>query len=480
LISDYRIKEKLNQADEIYRTLVEKANDGIAIIQDGKVVFVNSEMYRIIGFSEDEVVGKPFLNFVSNEQSEVLFDLYERRMSGENLPNRYESELKHKNGNIISIEINASVIEYDGKIADMVIIRDISEKKQAETHIKEAEKRYRLLAENVGDVIWTVNLQMCPTYISPSITHLLGYSVEEAMTKPMTAVFTSDSYKIAMNTLTEEMAIEKMEHKNLSRTRTLDLELISKDGSVIPVEIKYTFLRDENGAPEEILAVAREQTKRKESEEYAKRSIEKLFQAMENTIQAIAMIIEMRDPYTAGHQRRVAQLACAIANELGLSRDQVTGLRLAGLIHDIGKVRVPTEILTHPDGLSEAEFTIIKMHPILGYEILKTIEFPWPIATAVYQHHERIDGSGYPSGLSGNDIILEAKILAVADVVEAISSHRPYRPALGLEAALIEISDKKGKLYDAQVVEACLKLFRECEFKFNSYRNNSFQPRIYQ
>jgi putative nucleotidyltransferase with HDIG domain len=299
------------------------------------------------------------------------------------------------------------------------------------------------------------------------------------MAKPMAAVFTPDSYKIAMNTLAEEMATEKLEQKDLTRTRTLDLELISKNGSLIPVEIKYSFLRDENGHPSEILAIARDETEKKESEKDARQSIEKLFQAMENTIQAIAMIAEMRDPYTAGHQRRVTQLACAIAKEIGLSRDQITGLRLTGLIHDIGKVRVPSEILTHPDGLSEAEFTIIKMHPILGYEILKTIEFPWPIAKAVYQHHERMDGSGYPSGLSGDDIILEARILAIADVVEAISSHRPYRPALGIDAALTEISEKRGKLYDAQVVDACLKLFRECEFKFNLDQKGSLQARIY-
>jgi len=180
----------------------------------------------------------------------------------------------------------------------------------------------------------------------------------------------------------------------------------------------------------------------------------------------MAMIVEMRDPYTAGHQRRVTQLACAIAQEIGLSPDQITGLRLAGTIHDIGKVRVPAEILTNPDGLSDAEYTIIKMHPVLGHEILKTIDLPWPIAKIIHQHHERMDGSGYPLGLSGKDIIIEAKILAVADVVEAITSHRPYRPAHGIDRALEEISQNKGKLYDPDVVDACLKLFSQQKFSF--------------
>ena len=186
----------------------------------------------------------------------------------------------------------------------------------------------------------------------------------------------------------------------------------------------------------------------------------------EETIQAMATTAEMRDPYTAGHQRRVTQLAVAIATEMGLSEDLISGLRLAGLVHDIGKTRVPVEILTNPLKLSGAEFSIIKTHPSVGYEILKTIDFPQPVAIIVYQHHERLDGSGYPDGLSGDDIRLEARILAVADVVEAMSSHRPYRPAIGLDKALQEISEKRGVLYDAKAVEACLEICSEEDFKF--------------
>ncbi len=207
-------------------------------------------------------------------------------------------------------------------------------------------------------------------------------------------------------------------------------------------------------------------TKRKRTEEELKQTTEKLVKALEDTIQAMAMIIEMKDPYTAGHQRRVTQLACAIAKKMGLSEDQISALHLAGLIHDVGKVHVPAEILANPDGLSEAEFSIIKTHPSVGYEILKAIEFPRPIAQIVHQHHERMDGSGYPSGLSGEDILLEARILAVADVVEAMSSHRPYRPALGIDRALSEITQKKAVLYDANVVDTCLWLFTEKSFKF--------------
>lgn len=178
-------------------------------------------------------------------------------------------------------------------------------------------------------------------------------------------------------------------------------------------------------------------------------------------VTAIASTVEMRDPYTAGHQRRTAQLASAIARQLQLPDNQIEGLNLAGVMHDIGKIRIPAEILCKPGRLDTLEFALIKLHPETGYEILKPIDFPWPIAKTVLQHHERLDGSGYPHGLKGDEILLEAKILAVADVVEAMISHRPYRAGLGVEAAINEISEHRGELYEPAVVDACLLLLRE-------------------
>lgn len=192
----------------------------------------------------------------------------------------------------------------------------------------------------------------------------------------------------------------------------------------------------------------------------------KLRKVLEGIIQAMSLTVESRDPYTAGHQRRVADLATAIAGEMSLSRDRIEGIRMAGMIHDIGKISIPAGILSKPGRITEYEFGMIKSHPQVGYDILKQIEFPWPVAQMVYQHHERIDGSGYPQGISGEAILLQAKILGVADVVEAMASHRPYRPALGIEKALEEISQNKGLLYDPDVVYACLKLFKEKRFEF--------------
>ena len=196
-------------------------------------------------------------------------------------------------------------------------------------------------------------------------------------------------------------------------------------------------------------------------------SAAQLRKALEDAIQAIAATVEMRDPYTAGHQRRVAQLASAIARELGLSTESVHGIHLAGTVHDLGKIGVPAEILSKPGKLNDIEFRLIKLHPTVGYEILKDVEFPWPIAQMVLQHHERLDGSGYPAGLKGEQILPEAHILSVADVVEAISSHRPYRPGLGIASALAEIGGNRGVLYAPQVVDACLRLFKEQGFTFD-------------
>jgi len=195
-----------------------------------------------------------------------------------------------------------------------------------------------------------------------------------------------------------------------------------------------------------------------------KESVDRLRKALGGTVQAIASVVETKDPYTAGHQRRVADLARAMGTELGLSPDQIEGLRMAGIIHDIGKISVPAEILSTPRRLTPIEFSLIKMHSQSGYDILKDVDFPWPIARMVLEHHERMDGSGYPNGLTGNDILLESRVLAVANVVEAMATHRPYRPALGLEAALEEINLKKGILYDPDVVSVCLKLFHDKNF----------------
>ena len=206
--------------------------------------------------------------------------------------------------------------------------------------------------------------------------------------------------------------------------------------------------------------------KRKKTEKTLSQTLKRNEKLAHELVDMVGRIVETRDPYTAGHQLRVSELATTIAREMKLTEDRIEGIRIASLIHDIGKISIPADILSNPIKLSEKEYSLIKDHSQIGYDILKTIDFPWPVAQIIIQHHENLDGSGYPQGLKGNKILLEAKIMGVADVVEAMSSHRPYRPALGINKALEEISQNRGILYEPEVVDTCLNLFRKKKFKF--------------
>ena len=207
--------------------------------------------------------------------------------------------------------------------------------------------------------------------------------------------------------------------------------------------------------------------KRKYAEEEVKKSLEKLRNIFNEIVVSFSSLAEKRDPYTAGHQRNVASIACSIAKEMNISDNMVEGIKIAGLLHDIGKIYVPAEILIKPIKLGELEFNILKTHSQVGYDILKNIEFPWPVADMVLQHHERMNGSGYPNGLKENMILLESRIIAVADIIEAMSSHRPYRAALGIDKALEEISSNKGRLYDIDVSECCISLFKNKKYNLD-------------
>jgi putative nucleotidyltransferase with HDIG domain len=233
------------------------------------------------------------------------------------------------------------------------------------------------------------------------------------------------------------------------------------------VDLGTTLLRDDQGTPLHFITSVVNITERKKAEGKLRDTLESLRKSMSATIQVMVSTVEARDPYTSGHQIKSANLARAIATEVGLSQEKIEGVRMAGTIHDIGKISIPAEILSKPTKLSEIEFALIKAHAQRGFEILKDVESPWPLAEIVYQHHERMDGSGYPRNLKGDDIMIEARILTVADVVEAMASHRPYRPGLGIEAALDEIEKNSGIFYDKVVADACLRLFREKGFQLD-------------
>jgi putative nucleotidyltransferase with HDIG domain len=241
--------------------------------------------------------------------------------------------------------------------------------------------------------------------------------------------------------------------------------LCKTDGTSVEALISATVWRDADSSVLGYRGIIHDITERKRAQEQLQQSYLTLTSALRGTVDALAALAETRDPYTAGHQQRVARLASAIAVEMGLSDGLVEGIHMAGVVHDIGKIHIPAEILSKPTELTDIEWQMIKTHPQTAHDILRTVKLPWPVAKIVLQHHERMDGSGYPNGLTEEDILIEAKILAVADVVEAMARDRPYRPAHGIEEALHEISDKSGTFFYEPAVKACLRLFREKGFE---------------
>ena len=333
--------------------------------------------------------------------------------------------------------------------------------------MKQSKEKYRLLADHMKDQVWLMDLDLKWKYISPLMEKLLGYNMEELIQLPFEKLLPTTSLKKSMEHFSTQLSKALPSSKPSSNTKRLvELEFICKNGQFLWGECSFSFIRDEKGKPLSILGESRDITERKRAEEKLQQTLESLKRAVGTTIQVLVSALEVRDPYTAGHQSRVADLACAIATEMGLDQEQIEGIRMAGSIHDIGKLSIPAEILTKPTKLTDNEFALIKVHSETGYDMLKDVESPWPLAQIVYQHHERMDGSGYPNNLKGDKIILDARIMAVADVVEAMASHRPYRAALGIEKALDEIMKNKGILYDEIVADICLKLFTEKGYHF--------------
>jgi PAS domain S-box-containing protein len=331
----------------------------------------------------------------------------------------------------------------------------IMKRKWAEEALRESEEKYRSIVENAQEGIYRTTPEGRFITVNRAMADMLGYDSPEELI----ASFTDIAHQLYVNP-EDRTKLRRMvgEHGSVKGFET---QFYRKDGNWIWVSINTRAVHDTNGRTLYYEGINEDITIRKQAEDERKRSFERLRRALRATIEAVAMTVETRDPYTAGHQRRVSDLARAIATEMGLSGERIDGIRMVGTIHDIGKLCVPSEILSNPTKLTNIEFSLIKEHSRKGYEILKNVESPWPLAEIVYQHHERMNGSGYPRNLKGDDILVEARILAVADVVESMASHRPYRPALGIDAALEEIEKNMGILYDNTVANACLRLFRE-------------------
>ena len=329
--------------------------------------------------------------------------------------------------------------------------------KKTEEKLQESKARYQALFDRTLYCVFVHDFDGRFLDANDAAFKLLGYTRKE-FPPTLTSLLDKDQLAIAVKR-------GKEIKRTGSKSEPFEYKLKKKGGGHVWVEIESSLIY-RRGKPYAIQGIARDITSRKEAEESLQRSYDQLRETFIATVNALASTVEMKDPYTAGHQRWATRLACAIAKELGLSEERIEGLRMAGLIHDVGKINIPAEILSKPGQLSEIQYNMVKIHPQVGCDILREIKFPWPVAEIVQQHHERMDGSGYPHGLSGDEIILEARILAVADAVEAMSSHRPYRAAHGIEKALEEIKQHRGTRYDPDVVDACLRLF-EKGFQFD-------------
>jgi len=443
------------EAERNYQTLFQEMLNGFAlheIICDpaGKPVnyrflAVNPAFERLTGLRAERIIGKTVLEALPDIERSWI-EIYGRvALTGE--PAFFEdySRVMDKH-----FEVTAFQPE---PMRFACIFSDTTDRNKAVAAVRQSEEKFRSIFSNAQEGIFQVNRGGKYLTVNQAMASMLGYS-------------SPDDLISTINGFAQTLFVDPENGLRLLRTihergsaAGFECELYRKNGSTLWASLDMHVVRDKAGDILYYEGFCEDITDRR-------LSLERLRKALGATVYAISAAVEARDPYTAGHQSRVADLAEAIAAEIGLPADRIEGLRLAATIHDLGKLSVPAELLTKPKKLLEIEFNLIKIHSQAGYDILKDIEFPWPIARIVLEHHERMDGSGYPNGLIGEQILLESRIVAVADVVESMASYRPYRPALGIDAALDEIEKNKGILYDINVVDACQKLFRENRFAF--------------
>lgn len=433
--------------------IIDNLMDGIQVIGfNMEFLYVNKSIATHTGVEKGELLGKSMKSVCPGiEKTKLYKTLLEcmKTRSGA----RIRNELKCPSGNTGWFDIIIEPIP-EGLL---ILLHDITKNRTRDEQLKNSLRQLNMIFEYAPDGYYLMDLKGIFRKGNKAAENFTGYKREELIGKYFLAanLLSPDQFPLALKLLGKNIMGKPTGPDELTLTR--------KDGSKIITEIVTNPIKIKNETL--VLAVARDVTERKLAEERLRQSLEKNERIFRSTIEAVSDTIEIRDSYTAGHQKKATKLACAIAERMRLSEDRIEGIRMAGMIHDLGKLAVPAEILSKPSELSDVEFHLIKIHPSVAFDILTKIEFPWPVAEIVYQHHERIDGSGYPRGLKGEDILLESKILAVADAVEAMSSHRPYRPALGIRKALETISRMKGSAYDIDVVDACITIFKK-GFKF--------------
>jgi len=511
-----RVEAERQRSEERFRTLFEQSPVGVAIIDIETLtpVHFNSVAHQQLGYSREEFARLRVPDY------EALEDIGQIRAHEQAFLQKggddFETQHRTKSGECRNVHVMLRVLEFADRRSVYCIYQDITEQKKSKMALQRANRALRTLSATNEELVRATNEQDLLQAVCRIIVDQGGYDGAkvayaqrdaEKSIKPMAWAGLDEHYvthhaqtwadtaagqrpvsrairngrrEIARNIrLAAAFSDSRDEIARMGYSSNVALPLF--EGSRVLGALNIYASEAEAFDDEEIhlleqlasdlsygIATLRTKAERDRIAHEHLHHHEILRKSLEESIQAIAHTVEMRDPYTAGHQRRVGDLAAAIAHELGLDEEQTHGIRLAASIHDLGKVKIPAEILSNPGALTDIERKLVQMHAQGGYDILKGIAYPWPIATMVWQHHERLDGSGYPQGLKNGEILLESRIIAVADVVEAMASHRPYRPAKGIHAGMAELERGRGTLYDAAVVDACLRLVRENRFSFSA------------
>ena len=434
--------------------------------REGRCTFINAAGVKALGYGDaSELLGRNMHQLVHHTRADGSPYPYEdcpnfRAIRDGESSHRENEMLWRKNGSSFPAAYWSYPVMQEGQVLGAVVtFLDITEQLRVKGELKHSQVLLNTIVENIPAMVFLKRAEdLRFELFNRAGEQLLGYPRADLLGKNDHDLFPQEQAEFF--TKNDRAVLESR------RPHEIPEEPVkTSDGSEKWLDTFKVGLYDEADRPTHLLGVSIDITARKRMQDELREQHRILGQALEGTIHTVSMAVEVRDPYTAGHQRRVAELACAIAQAMGLDEERIHGVRMGALIHDIGKIGIPAEILSKPSRLSPVEFQIVREHAVMGFDILKDVAFPWPVADIAHQHHERIDGSGYPQGLKGEAILLEARIVGVADVVESMASHRPYRPALGLPAALDEIVSKRGVTFDTAVVDACLQVL-EAGFEF--------------
>ncbi len=441
---------------------------------EGQIVYMNRKFRDLVDYP-DEVLKSMNISDLAIDRHKKRIRERMRSQLDEGKERSWELPIRGRNGSEFTVIAKTSPLyQKERLVGGILLVEDITERIQAEAEVRESQRLLADTIESLPDATMVIDRKGQVLYWNREMVEMTGFLATDMVGKS-DYEYALPFYGVRRPILIDMIVDPRVRFEN-------QYTYVHKEGKVLFTETKTgklkgkerilwgraTPLFNTRGQIVGAIESVRDITDRKEAEDDLKKSHERLEAIFSGTVSALAVTTEKRDQYTAGHQHRVAALACAIAKEMGLSAKMIDDIKIAGTLHDIGKLYVPLDILSQTGKLTDIEQLFVKTHPAAGYDIVKSIPFDGPIAEIILEHHERMDGSGYPQGLKGEGILLEARVLSVADVVEAMASHRPYRPALGIDKALEEIQSNAGRLYDVNVVNACVRVVKNNKFEFPS------------